>query len=511
MTSLIPESGILRMWCDLYEPKSEAPVEGHLGAAISLLSAAIGYKAPLTFVRNTEPCTVNIILEGQSALGRKTTTANTARELARRAVDPSADDPGLLVHQIGHTSDAGLLELIAPKDEAQARKWDTITPPGHLLVWDEFGSLLGDPGQNRKGGDWLGRVRTTILNVSNGWHSGSKTRSSPLTASRCSVSILATMTREELEQRVSTGLLHDGFLGRFALIRMTQNGKLLPIPPQFTPKDLHDERSIIEWLQRLAFRREAWGDPFTLLTPDAVTLRTDWYTEHRTRLVNDDDDLADAQAAAFGRIQALAMKVATVHAVSQIDDPSDGTLRIEAESVAYGQAIADLCLDEITSLAALSGPTADQYQGKIISYLERHSGTESATKRDLMRHVKFRGLDQKQRWAIVEQMHPDPILIETATTPGPKTLTVRLTTPFHSANGASSALSGDSSVTDTSTDLAPEVSVSLSVTTDTHIQEHKKKEGDTPPETVVPVVPVVPADSETWLTIDNPDQEAGPF
>ena len=493
-TPLIPQSGILRTWCDLYGPKSEAPLEGHLGAAIALISAAIGHKAPLRFARNTEPCTVNIILEGQSALGRKTTTANTAREIARLAVDPSIEDPGLLVHQIGHTSDAGLLELVAPKDEAQARRWDEITPPGHLLVWDEFGGLLGDPGQNRKGGDWLGRVRTTIMGLTNGWHGGSKTKSNPIHGSRCAVSILATMTREELEQRVSTGLLHDGFLGRFALIRMTPNGKRFAIPPEFTTQDEINERTIVDWIRRLAFRRLPWDNPFRLLTPDAVQLRTEWYEQWSSTLEHHatnggDNDLVSAQAAAFGRLQVLAMKVATVHAVTRIDDPSDAPLTIDAEAVAYGQLIADLCLDEITGLATLGGPAADQYQDKVVSHLERVGGGP-ITKRDVLRHVKYRGLDSAHRWRIIESMHPDPVVIEEAQTPGPKTLTLRLAQP--SQNGASSGLNGASSVPVSSEDLALLRPISLSVTTDTHIEKEEERERDTPPKNPVTVVTVVP-------------------
>lgn len=440
-SSLIPDHGILKIWCDLYEPKSEAPVEGHLGAAMALISAAIGWKAPLEFVRNSEPCTINVILEGQSALGRKTTTANTAREVARRAVDPSIDDPGLIVHTIGHTSDAGLLELVAPKDEAQARKWDTSAPPGHLLVWDEFGGMLGDPNQTRKGGDWQGRTRTTIMSLTNGWHAGSKTRSNPLNASRCSISILATMTREELEQRVSTGLLHDGFLGRFALIPMTQNGKILAIPPSFDPGELQAEKAIVEWVRRLAFRRDPWGDPFHLLTTAGREERIQWYTTRHDEFqqLADDDDLAAARAAAYGRLQALAMKIATVHAVSQLDDPSTDPLHIDQPSVAYGQHIADLCLNEITNLATLSGPAADQYQEKVINYLARANGA-TITKRDLLRHVKYRHMDAAHRWRIVEDMHPDPVIIEKALTPGPQTLTLRLA-------GASYAQNGDSPVT----------------------------------------------------------------
>lgn len=497
--NLLPSHGILRQWSDLYAPKSEAPIEGHLGAAIALISAAIGYKAPLTFVRNTEPCTVNIILEGASALGRKTTTANTAREVARRAVDPTMDDPGLLVHQVGHTSDAGLLELVAPKDEAQARRWDTITPPGHLLCWDEFGSMLGDPGQNRKGGDWQGRTRTTIMGLTNGWHAGSKTRSNPLNASRCSIAILATMTREELEQRVSTGLLHDGFLGRFALIPMTQNGKLLAVPPTFSAADLHIEQAIVEWLRRLAFRREPWDDPFTLMTPSAVQLRTEWYTNHHERLYEElDDDLAAAQASAFGRLQSLAMKVATVHAVSRIDDPSTDNLVLDEEAVDYGQRIADFCLTEIATLAALSGPTADQYQAKVVTYLSRLQKDEWATKRDLLRHVKYRNLDSQQRWRIVEGMHPDVVVIEELRTPGPKTLGVQL------ASGASNPRIHASSVTDSpSPNGSTMPSISLSDTTDTHIQDVQERKRDTPPEKVVTVMPVVPNPEPTPTTPDD--------
>lgn len=511
MNRLIPEAGILRMWCDLYTPKSEAPVEGHLGAAIALISAAIGYKAPLTFARNIEPCTVNIILEGESALGRKTTTANTARELARRAVDDTDDDAGLYVHPVGHTSDAGLLELVAPKDADQAKRWnDTMTPPGHLLVWDEFGSILGDPGQNRKGSDWLGRVRTTIMGLTNGWHGGSKTKSNPIHASRCSVSILATMTREELEQRVSTGLLHDGFLGRFALIRMTPTTLRLAIPPDFTDNELHQEDDIIQWLRRLAFRRDAWDNPFRLLTPDARRLREYWYGEHLDELQRNagDADLNRARGSAFGRLQVLAMKIAVVHAVSRLDDPSTQPLRIDHHAIEYGQLIADLCLDEITALAAGSGPAADQYQEKVCAYLERN-GNGPISKRDLLRHVKYRHLDAHQRWRIIEDMHPDPITIERVDGPGPPSLVVTLVSVTNLAplspreNGDSPTKvvpNGASSVPVSKSDFAQPSPLYASVTTDdghTRIEENGAEQGHTQglvtvtdsPEDDIPLIP----------------------
>lgn len=402
--NLVPTHGIIRQWVDLYGPKSEAPVEGHLGAAIALISAAIGHKLYVQWARNREPCTVNVILEGQSASGRKTTTANTARELANEAVDSSDDEPGLRVSTIGHTSDRGLIELIAPQTDSEAARWEKTSPPGNLFVWDEFGPVLGDPGQNRKGSDWLGRTRKVLMDLTGGYQYGVKTGQVKLPASRCSVSILATVTREELEQRISMGLLKDGFMGRFALIPMNQNGKLLAFPPAWERRDMEAQEMIVRWLRGLVNRREPWGHLFDLFTDDAKTVRGEWYAAHKQRLVEGagmDEEELSARSSAFDRLQTLAAKLAGILAVSQLDNPLDGELVINRSAAVYGQRMVDMMLAEVMDLASMSGPIADQYGPRVERFLAKQPD-EVADRRALMRFVKISGMTANQRWAVIE-------------------------------------------------------------------------------------------------------------
>lgn len=408
--NLIPTHGVLRMWTDLYGPHTEAPVEAHLGAAIAMISAAIGWKAHIRWAGNGEPATVNVILEGGSAVAKKTTVANTAHRLAREACGDQPDEyRRLFTHTLSHTSDAGLLELIAPQDTDEAARWEASPPPGHLIVWDEFGGILGDPGMQRKGSDWLGRVRTTIMQIANGRQSGSTTRSMQRPSSRCAVSILATMTRVELEERVDTGLLRDGFLGRFALIPLSGHAPILATPPLWTPGMIQQHDAISGWLRRLADRSDVYGEAFELLTPTAHALRTEWYTtmttELRANAERSQTQGATAKLEAFGRLQTLAMKIALVHSISRLNDPLD-TLSVDEEAVDYGQTIAIRCLAEIEDLAndATKAHPSDDWQTRFLEWLTDQPD-ETATKRDIDRSCQSRRLSPAQRWMLVEDLH----------------------------------------------------------------------------------------------------------
>lgn len=407
---LIPPHGILHQWTTLYGPHTEAPVEAHLGAAIALISAGIGWKTFIRWSGNYEPCTVNVVLEGGSAVAKKTTVANTAHGLAREACsDQDREYRRLFTHTIGHTSDAGLIDLVSYADQAEADRYENTPPPGHLIVWDEFGNILGDAGTQRKGGDWLGRVRTTIMGLTNGRHGGSATRVDKKAGGRCAVAILATMTRIELEERVDTGLLRDGFLGRFALVPLSGDVPILAIPPRWDGGMGERRSDIVTWLRRLADRGEPYGEAFELMTSDATKSRIEWYVTRTQRLRDlaaaDPSETNISRHEAFGRLQSLAIKVAAVHAVSRLDDPL-GPLTIDLEAIDYGQAMADLCLAEISLLASESaqGHPADEWGKRFLQWLARQDGS-AATKRDVDRGLQSRKLSPAQRWMIVEGLH----------------------------------------------------------------------------------------------------------
>ena len=431
MTDLLPPKGVIRDWVQLHRDLSEAPEEAHLGTAIATLSAGVAWKAPLEWAGGSqEPCTVSVILEGMSATAKKTTTANIARRLVGSAThDMDEELKTIHVHMVSHTSGRGILELVAAKNEEQAREWDTGAPPGHLIVWDEFGSMLGDPGQQRKGGDWQGQIRTTLLQVTNGWHGGSKTGALKLPASRVAVSVLGTMTRVELEQRVDTGILQDGFLGRFMLLPQASEPRYLPRPPTMTSEQVRAREEIEDWLKALATRRMAFGDPFQLLTPAACDRRDQWYLGRRFELEDacaedPTDQVAYAMLAAFGRLQATQMKLAMLQAVAELSPRElvTQTPEITPEHLDWAERIVDLSMQEMGDLARSGKPAlADLYREKVAAYLKREGNERGeVTRKQLMHNCTLGYLDAKSRWAICLDLETEgTLLIRYERRPGP--------------------------------------------------------------------------------------------
>jgi hypothetical protein len=402
----------LRSWVDTFEPLTEAPAEAQLAVAIAIVSAGVGWKAPIRWGTSSEPCTISTILEGGSAMGRKTTTMNGARSVVHEATgDIPTEHRGLFVDMVGHTSDVGLLELVAPKDQAEADRWEAGTPPGHVLNWDEMGSILGDPGISRKGGDWHGRTRTTILNLANGRHSGIKTGAKKVAAAPCAVAIVGTMTRIELEQRIDTGLLRDGFIGRFMLIPHNGRARLLSQPPPWTPSQVEAKNEIVQWVRNLSERRERFGDAFSLFTEAALAERHRWYvdtTKHLERAVDrDPTDATRAAAEAFARLQTTQVKLAVVAAVS--DMPTSQLLTatpiVTLGHVQWAQSVIDTSFQEVVELANGGGRNdEDAYRDRVIAHLQNHGARK---RRDILHDCTFKTLTAQKRWSIIRDMHAE--------------------------------------------------------------------------------------------------------
>lgn len=424
-------SGALRTWIELYAPTTEAPAEAHLGAALALISAAIGWKAHVRWGENSEPCTVNVVLEGRSATARKTTVAGGAHSIAREAMEKEYEEArGLNTRSISHTSSRGLVEVVAPKDVTQAARWETEPPPGTLLVWDEFGSVLGDP-RDIKGAGWLGQVRATLMQFTGGRHGGIQTGADKIPPARCAVSVLATMTRVELEQRVSTGILRDGFMGRFLLIPSPGRTDYIASPPPWTAHMVEQRASLVDWIRTLAQTSSTIGDIFERLSPEGLACRELWYMETARRLENnariDGDEGSAAAVEAFGRLQTAALKVATVAAVSEWD-PRERELAevtIERRHIEYGHALAMICLNEIIDLGKIAGlPARDVYAERVKGYLTDRG---PVTKRQLLDNLRRPpGIARGEAWRVIEDLHPDVVEIRKVDTGGRPRLIVLL-------------------------------------------------------------------------------------
>lgn len=416
MTStIIPPTGWLRRYVDLYAPLSEAPPEAHFASALALLSAAVGWKGTIQWGRSPEPLTLWVIIEGQSAAARKTTTSGTALALARQVTAEQAGERRLVAQRISHISDRGLIELVAAKDEEQAKAWDSdqTPPPGVIAEWDEFGSVLGRPG-DMKAADWLGRVQARMMEIYGGRHGGIQTSIGKTPGARCSLAIIATMTRKEIEQRVSTGLLETGFMGRFVLIPFQGRTQVLSRPPAWGQHHHHQHQALVDWLDALVTTPGRFGHAFDRLTTNGGQAWDDWYHTRSRELERRADETGDPDDAAiysaFNRLQTTAMKAAAILAISEWEpgQPLD-SVRVSDHHVHHGTGLAEYALAEVASLLASNtagGPHGD-FQERIAAFMERRNGAGPITMRELLKNVRGQGLTYKQKKDLVWALSPE--------------------------------------------------------------------------------------------------------
>lgn len=412
-SGLMPQGGWIRRYVDLYTPMSEAAAEAHMATALAVLSAAVGWRAYIRWGESSEPCTLFVMLEGGSSTAKKTTTSRTGSGLVRHAMRdlPAGVDAPLQVRSVSHTSRRGLLQMIGTSDEAKAAAWDHTPPPGYLLDWDEFGAVLGRPG-DVKGADWLGQVRATLMELYGGRHGGIATGEMQMRPTRCAVSVLGTMTRQELEQRMSTGLLRDGFMGRFVLIPHPGRERYLARPPSWTQTHEAERASLALFLRRVATSTEELGSIFDAMDDAAVETHRHWYETRMPELdraAEQGGEVEQALADAMGRLQTTAVKVAAVLAVSNMDpDSSLREVRITSREIVGGVEFAEHALREVASLASTGGSMAtDRYAVRVVEYLRRRNGAGPVSRKDLLDNVRGDGMDRGHCWSVVRKLHEE--------------------------------------------------------------------------------------------------------
>jgi len=124
-----------------------------------------------------------------------------------------------------------------------------------------------------KGGDWLGRIRAALMTLTAGRHGGIQTGTTRIAPSRCAVTLLGTMTRAELEARMSLMLVKDGFLGRMVLIPIGPRRTYLSRPPAWTQEDLDRRDRLVAWVRSIAGSQDCWGEAFMHHDKAALALR----------------------------------------------------------------------------------------------------------------------------------------------------------------------------------------------------------------------------------------------
>lgn len=385
---------------------------------MATLSAAVGWKGWIQWATAQEPVNLWVIVEGKSGTARKTTTMRTAAGLVARATEFSPDgedEHPLNMRGVSHVSNTGLLEMIGTPDAERAKRWNNQPPPAYVLEWDEFGAILGNPGQV-KGEGYLGMVRATLMELYGGRHGGTQTKNGKLVQpSRCSISLIGTMTREEIEKRMSVGLMRDGFLGRFILVPYPGRERTLAIPPIWTSLDEREATSLAMFLRRVAYSTTLLGNVFDRLTEEGRRERIDWYDRTIRRLdanIEDGGDEIDiALSEAMARLQSTAMKVAAVLAVSDMDPDEGGLSKVEIteEHVAGGNAFVEHALQEVESIARSAQsrllPAEDKYAEAVRNYLRKRPSGKRVSRSEMTQRIGTEGLNAERRWKVIESLH----------------------------------------------------------------------------------------------------------
>lgn len=396
---IVPPQGWIRDFVDTYAPFVEAPREALAGMAYTVLSAAVGWRAWLQWADSKEPLTLFTTLVGESASAHKTTVlrigtgiARDANHIYRELAGCTDEDPDLVkIVSGGHTSQAGLLDKLAPQSPEEAARWDTDNPPGILVEWDELGDLVVD----RTGYSFLQETRQMLLRLYGGFQPGSQTRSNPVPASRCSVSLIGTITSDEWQERLSAGAVTGGMMGRMFAIPTGEPPEWHPRPPMVPRQQRND---LVDWLAQLgALPFPTWG-PVTFDT-QAAAYWDAWYRSHKDnirKLNRDDPVLAKARGTIFNRYQAIATKFGGLQAIS-MHDPSDrhfSPTPILTESIIEAAcAYTDMALEQTSRIAVEVLENPDERFARKVTELLGRAESKTMYVSDLMRRVRIRGVD----------------------------------------------------------------------------------------------------------------------
>ena len=392
----VPEKGWIRSYVDCYKGKVEVPSEAIAGTAYTLLSAIVGWKGEIRFADASEPLTLFTALIGRSASAHKTTSLKIAERIGVDANDRwrhhqgcIPEDPAALLDVVsgGHMSQAGILDVLAPKDEAEQKLWDSQPPPAHLMIWDELADLLTT--------DWntsfLAATRQMLLRVYGGHQPGSNTRTNPTLASRCSMSILGTVTAATWEENLGSDAVASGMMGRILAIPYGAPEAFIPFPE---PVDRAKRDYLVDWLVALGnLPQSSFGQ--VTMTQEARDLWEHWYLDKKNEIAKIEEKspvMANAYASIFGRYQVTALKFAAILAVSEWE-PGAGvpSLQLTHNHLFTACAYIDRLLQYSVPVAYDALDEAQyRHMRRVKAYVSKHDG---CTYSEAMRAVRTKGVN----------------------------------------------------------------------------------------------------------------------
>lgn len=396
-TPVIPP-GFLTRWCDAMAKGSESPPEAFLATGLAVMSAVLGPSMQIQWGdTHEERCNLWLLSAGRSALGRKTSGMSSLRAAYRWAAVEMGDQ--LRWYTALRLSDAALaadLDVVGPdtrtaqeeenqrvkdqnrrnKEEAKKKKVDFTeeqpaeippqvrsTPVSWVVSLNELTNVWGD-----NLSDYQRNAQQFMLSLFDGRLSSS-TRATSVPDQETFVTCLGNIPVSELRDRTTGQMLRSGFVGRWLIIPSPAPVAPMAMPVLSADKThIRDVRSDIEAMaafgaqERLIFVNNLWqpGTP-------AYDARKEWYDERWLKLRDDQTEEGAAEGELWGRLQATAVKIASLLAVSRaLDtgiDPCSCT--VEVEDVRWAHDLVDASAKYLLGVVAEGGGGAVTTIGKI--------------------------------------------------------------------------------------------------------------------------------------------------
>lgn len=391
--------GFLERWCTTLSEDSESPPGAFLPTGLALLSAIAGPRLVMRWsVAHEERMNLWVLNVGMSAAGRKTSGLAGLKTAVKWLQDDGADLVRL--HTVSRLSDAGLVSALdvvtedtakaaADADEyptGQKQKDKLDVKPVHRAVPLSWVTVFNEvsPVWMEDGPGWAMDAQRLMLQVYDG-HLSSTTKATQVPSQDCFVTAIGNIPPGVLREQTTLGMLASGFVGRWLVVPTPAPTEIVSFPMPNGTDPMARLRGEVEHLRALAK-----GAPRHVVnhlwTEDAKALRQEWYANHtaESRSGGPDDPYAVAAAELFGRLQATAVKVATLIAVARMGHEIQtlADLRVNSDDVHWASTVIDSSIAYITETlrdaGAESSSAGGKVEGRVIRYLER-TGASSAT------------------------------------------------------------------------------------------------------------------------------------
>lgn len=386
---MIPSSGFLREWCDDLGKVGEAAPEAHLSTGIAVLSAIGAPKLRVTIGKSEEFAHVWQLVVGQSALGAKTTTLQSARAAIDRA-RMYAGEGELRFDYLTRATDAGIVELLGAQNEEDAERWTERWPRSWLLAWNEVSTLF-----TKDAARWEESSRRVLLSVYDGYV-GSHTKATKAHATRVSVTMIGNIPPHVLHGAASELMFSSGFAGRWLVMPTPPLVRSVPFPAPASQTGWDQIESIIDDLGQVVRRTLEPVQVSSLWTPEAAMLYTDWYDRLFKIHNSASDEGAHRAAEVWARARTTAVKLSALSALgrqaSQITRLDD--LRIEEADAQWAMDLIDRSCAYWAPMIEDSRDQADPDVEQLLRFASRAGATcqeQGVTLREFMLATKSGG------------------------------------------------------------------------------------------------------------------------